>query len=221
VNAKWLIKKKLTNSPPILQSNETGKPRLIGIANGSDGFMSYRDIRRKGCHGHRKGKDSMDRFYYPGVSVPTSINGCSDDFLMVEFGHMIRFYYIFRPWLYSDEAILTTYEKLGMTTRMDQATEDVVLHDIDVLLSNSDVAVSSLRFLAPERQKSLISFDWWDVQALMGEIQEKTIGTYFGAENPYITKPPDKLHACMPGYTDDMVNIMLFSLLGGLMPRPL
>ncbi|KAL3764499.1 hypothetical protein ACHAW5_004762 [Stephanodiscus triporus] len=215
MNGMW----HMSNVTHILRSNETGKPRLIGIANESDGFMSYRDIRRKGCHGSNR----MDRFYYPGVSVPTSINGCSDDSLMVEFGRMIRFYYLFRPYLYSDEAILTTYEKLGMTTRMDQATGNVVLHDIDVLLWNrvGSMPERSLRFLAPERQNSLISFDWGDVQALMGEIQKKTIGSYFGAENPFITKPPDEMHACMPGYPDDMVNIMLFSLLGGLMSRPL
>ncbi|KAL3826643.1 hypothetical protein ACHAXA_009084 [Cyclostephanos tholiformis] len=216
------IKKNLnvSNATHILRPNEMGKPRSIGIANESDGFMGYRDLQRKGCHGSR---GNMNQFYHPGVSVPTSVDGCSDDLVMVEFGHLIRFYYLFRPHLYSNEAILTAYEKLGMTTRTDPTTGYVALHDIDALLWNHAVGKpqSSLRFLSPERQKSLISYNWQGVQALMGEIQKKTIGTYFGAVNPSIKKPPDKLHACMPGYPDDQVNIMLFSLLGGLMSRPL
>ena len=64
-----------------------------------------------------------------------------------------------------------------------------------------------------------MTYDWANVQALMGRIQKETIGTYFGTENPFITKPPDKQHACMPGYPDDMVNLMLFSLVGGLTSR--
>ena len=79
--------------------------------------MSYRDLANEGCHGN--GGIGMDRFYYPGVSVPKSMDGCSDDFVMVEFGRAIRFYYVYRPWIYSDEAILTTYEKLGVTIRED------------------------------------------------------------------------------------------------------
>jgi hypothetical protein len=47
----------------------------------------------------------------------------------------------------------------------------------------------------------------------------ESIGTVYGATNPYVEKgphQPDRLHACMPGLPDDMVNIMLFSLLVGL-----
>jgi hypothetical protein len=221
-NAIWLRKKRLkvNNETHILRPNDTGKPRSIGISNESDGFMSYPDVRERGCHGSIA---DMSRFYHPGVTVPTSVRGCSDDLVMVEFGN-IRFYYINRPYLYDDNAILNAYEKLGMTTHTDRGTGDVVLDDIDVLLwSRADgVSQSSLRFLSPERRRVLVSHDWEGVQALMGEIQKRTIGAYFGADNPFIEEIPDPMHACMPGYPDDMVNIMLFSLLGGHdVPRPL
>ena len=216
IDSIQLIKKtrNVSDVTHILQSNETSQPRSIGVANESDCFMSYRDLQRKGCHGN--GKSRMSKFYYPGVPVPKSIDGCSDDFLMVEFGNMIQFYYIYRPYLYSNEALLTAYKKLGMTIRRDPATGFFVLDDIDVLLWN--LAEESVRLLAPEREKSMISYNWEGVQVLMGEIQKKTIGTYFGAKNPFV-KTTDKYHACMPGYPDDMVNIMLFSLMGGLTSR--
>jgi hypothetical protein len=173
----------------------------------------------------------MDQLYYPGVSVPKSpksMYGCSDDFVMVEFGRVIRFYYIFRPWLYSDEALLTTYKKLGVTIRADPETGDTVLDDIDFLLSGDVTGAFDMRpsiersffsFLAPERRGAVTTYEWANVHALMGKIQKETIGTYFGADNPFVTEPPDKLHACMPGYPDDMVNLMLFSLVGGLTSR--
>ncbi len=44
------------------------------------------------------------------------------------------------------------------------------------------------------------------------EMQERDIQRWFGANNPWITSPPDG-HACMPGPTDDEVNLMLFLML--------
>ena len=65
-----------------------GQPRNIGFTNDTDRqFLGYDELLLKGCHN----SDKMSDYYYPGVTVPTSIPGCSDDLLMVEFG-VIRFY---------------------------------------------------------------------------------------------------------------------------------
>jgi len=53
----------------------------------------------------------------------------------------------------------------------------------------------------------------------MRKFQKESIRTVYGAINPFVENylhHPDRLHAYMPGFPDDMVNIMLFSLLGGL-----
>ena len=212
------LKKKYNTTDPthIIRAEEIGQPRMIGIANESDGFMSYPELQHKGCHGN--GITSMDKFYFPGVDpMPTSLNGCSDDFIMVEFGQL-RFYYLFRPYLYSDDALLSVYDKLGMTVRFENATGNYVLDGIDVLVWNLNQP--SVRLQASERQKKMLSYRWDYVPEHMQKVQTKTIGTFFGANNPFVTKPPDTDHGCMPGYPDDMVNIMLFSLLGGMTSSP-
>jgi hypothetical protein len=43
-------------------------------------------------------------------------------------------------------------------------------------------------------------------------IQEASIGYYYGADNPWITNPPDN-HPCLPGIPDDAANILIFLLL--------
>ena len=41
------------------------------------------------------------------------------------------------------------------------------------------------------------------------DIQKRDIGKWFGADNPWITNVPDT-HACMPGPSDDEINLLLF-----------
>jgi hypothetical protein len=117
---------------------------------------------------------------------------------------------------------LIAYEKLGMTTHIDPATGKLVLDEsIDALLWNVDNPY--VRLLSQHRQKELVSYDWDGVHDHLRTVQMESIGTVYGAINPYVEKgrsgTVDKLHACMPGFPDDMVNIMLFSLLGGLNRR--
>ena len=222
INAIKRLKKKhhVSSAKHILHPNEMGQPRNIGFTNDTtDGgqlkLLNYDELLIKGCH--NQNSNEMANFYYPGVTVPTSIDGCSDDLLMVEFG-TLRLYYIFRPQFYSDEALLIAYDKLGLTTRIDPTSGNLVLDDnIDLLLWNVDNP--TVRLLSQHRQNSLVSYDWDGVQEHLRQIQMESIGTVYGAINPYVLKgphQPDRLHACMPGFPDDMVNIMLFSLLGGL-----
>jgi len=218
INAIKKLKKKhhVSTAKHILHPTEMGQPRNIGFTNDTDGQpLGYDELVRKGCH--NQNSNEMTDFYYPGVTVPTSIPGCSDDLLMVEFG-VIRFYYIFRPQFYSDESLFIAYEKLGLTTHIDPTTGNVELDDnIDVLLWNVDNP--TVRLLSEHRQKGLVSYDWDGVHEHLRKVQMESIGTVYGAINPYVEKgphQPDLLHACMPGLPDDMVNIKLFSLLGGL-----
>jgi hypothetical protein len=220
INAIKRLKKKhhVSSAKHILHANEMGQPRNIGFTNDTNEqlkLLSYDELLIKGCH--NQNSNEMANFYYPGVTVPTSIDGCSDDLLMVEFG-TLHLYYIFRPQYYSDEALLIAYEKLGLTTSIDPTTGNLVLDDnIDLLLWNVDNP--TVRLLSQHRQNSLVSYDWDGVQEHLRKVQMESIGTVYGAINPYVLKgphQPDRLHACMPGFPDDMVNIMLFSLLGGL-----
>jgi hypothetical protein len=91
INAIKQLKKKhhdVSSTKNILNPNEMGQPRNIGFTNDTDRqFLGYDELLLKGCHN----SDKMSDYYYPGVTVPTSIPGCSDDLLMVEFG-VIRFY---------------------------------------------------------------------------------------------------------------------------------
>lgn len=216
INAIKKLKNKnhVSSAKHILHPNEMGQPRNIGFTNDTDGqLLGYDELLRRGCHN----SDTMSDYYYPGVTVSTSIPGCSDDLLMVEFG-LIRFYYIFRPQFYSDEALFIAYEKLGLTTSTDLTTSSLILDDnIDVLLWNVDNP--DVRLLSEHRQKALVSYDWDGVHKHLRRVQMESIGTVYGAINPYVEKgphQPDLQHSCMPGLPDDMVNIMLFSLLGGL-----
>lgn len=38
---------------------------------------------------------------------------------------------------------------------------------------------------------------------ILNKVQERYIGQYFGANNHWITNPPD-IHPCMPGIPDDL-----------------
>jgi hypothetical protein len=218
LNAMKQLKKKhhVSSAKHILHPNEMGQPRKIGFTNDTVGqLLNYDELLRKGCH--NQNSNEMANFYYPGVTVPTSIPGCSDDLLMVEFGTLC-FYYIFHPQFYSDEALLIAYEKLGLTTSIDPTTDNMVLDDnIDVLLWNVDNP--TVRLLSQHRHKTLVSYNWDGVHEHLRKVQKESIGIVYGAINPFVQNylhHPDRLHACMPGFPDDMVNIMLFSLLGGL-----
>ena len=152
INAIKQLKKKhhdVSSAKNILNPNEMGQPRNIGFTKDTDGqFLGYDELLSKGCHN----SDKMSDYYYPGVTVPTSIPGCSDDLLMVEFG-VIRFYFIFQPQFYSDEALLIAYEKLGLTTSIDPTTGNLVLDDnIDVVLWNLDNP--TVRLLSQRRHKN-------------------------------------------------------------------
>ena len=166
--------------------------------------IGYDELNERGCHGVQDPSD-MTAFYREGVPVPNTIPECSDDLTLVEFGSVIRFYFIFHPDFYNNNAILEAYRQLEMatTTTDDNGQRYSALNHLIFNLDDTSIIA----------RKSL-SFD--NVVSKLGQTQHHSIGRYFGADNPWISRPPDKLHACMPGIPDDEVNLLLFELLGGM-----
>ena len=147
--------------------------------------------------------ESKSVFYEKGLPFPsTKTHKFDDNVALVEFGGKIRFYYIFQPSMY--ENLLGVFqEKLQLE-----------LQDIDSLVFNSgqEKTISSNNTM----REVFISTGVWEQRIIwpyetFRKIQERDIGSWFGADNPWITHPPDG-HACMPGPPDDEVNLLLFLL---------
>lgn len=151
-------------------------------------------LRAGGCHSPSGGNQSA--FFPPDVAAPPTIDGCNNDVGMVEFGGSIRFYYIFRPYRYDEGGFEEIRRGLGM-----------VGNEMDVIASNSarreqpNFNVTGRRTIKLER---LLPY--------LKQLQRKDLGSFFGADNPWITRPPDG-HPCMPGVPDDEANVLLFLLL--------
>jgi hypothetical protein len=169
----------------MIQSHDFG--RMMG--KGDDAF-------RRGCH--CGGKGGLAEFYAPNVTVPSNIQGCNDNLAMVEFGHSVRFYYVFRMQRY--ENMTDVYTFVGM---MD-------VDSLDVFLWNS----KNIRNNQAKHQAGWVE-NLSPLLKHLKTIQRRDSGMYFGADNPWITNPPDN-HPCMPGIPDDEVNLLLFMLVTGL-----
>jgi hypothetical protein len=147
----------------------------------------------------------VHEFYEDDVPAPPTLQLCSqydDNVAVVEFGRKIRFYYLFRPYIYEDlPGVLK--EKLDLDPK-----------DIDVLLFNSGEDKS----FQEKKNSDLLdilraSGAWqrrlvWPYQSFK-KIQLRDIGRWFGADNPWIKVKPDG-HACMPGPPDDEVNLLMY-----------
>jgi hypothetical protein len=84
------------------------------------------------------------------------------------------------------------------------------LTDVDILVYNSDQR--QLPFVSQIKASRVINVQTW--KPALEEMQIRDLGRYFGADNPWITNPPDG-HPCMPGMPDDEVHLLLYSLLTG------
>jgi len=153
-------------------------------------------IEDESRYGQRK------EFYAPGVEVPISFYDYNDSIGVVEFGKKIRFYYVFRLELYAD-AMDIFEQKLELNPK-----------DVDVLIFNNKQEKSIVKndelksiFEASGAWKRRIIWPYHTFQYL----QIRDIKRWFGADNPWITSPPD-IHACMPGAPDDEGNLILYLL---------
>jgi len=149
----------------------------------------------------RRNKSS---FYRHGVALPINAftKRQTDNMAMVEFANSIQFYYMFRPYLHSN--LTSVFEdKFGL----DPADVDVLLfnNDADKTVANHNDLIRIFKSTGAWQARSL-----WPYEAFK-PIQQRDIGKWFGADNPWITHPPDS-HGCMPGVPDDEVNLFMFLL---------
>jgi hypothetical protein len=148
-----------------------------------------------GCHG---GAD-LRGYYESDITVPSTITGCNDNIAMVEFGNKIQFYYILRPWVYAN--VTDVYDKVGLRA-----------NDIDALVFNDGEDKKYPQSLREQLRAGVFDESIvWDLDEFK-KIQVRDTGSWYGANNPWISNPPD-IHPCMPGVPDDEADLLLFLLL--------
>lgn len=168
--------KLLRNGPPISTASTAARAgALIPIDEMGqmiEGKEGIDNIWNAGCH---SGK-SLDNFFWPGEQVPSTDPSCTDNVGMVEFSSLIRFYYIFHPSQFTKEARTDLYH-----------SQLSIGSSVDVLLWNNKEwdTPSSLSV------KRNISID--SLLPTVRKAQQKSIRRVFGANNPWITHPPDNV----------------------------
>lgn len=154
----------------------------------TEGSASSDDFAKQGCHA--PGRSAMFQYYWPNVTVPPSLPGCSDDMAVVEFGKAIRFVFLFHPSRFQTEALRVAYERLGIAQqRKDEAISEAGNSNefpIDLLVWNGGEMTH--RMLAPQR---IIQLD--DLLPRLVTAQNRSVGRFFGANNPWISNPPDNV----------------------------
>eukprot|EP00539_Tryblionella_compressa_P000484 CAMPEP_0178747746 /NCGR_PEP_ID=MMETSP0744-20121128/8495_1 /TAXON_ID=913974 /ORGANISM="Nitzschia punctata, Strain CCMP561" /LENGTH=425 /DNA_ID=CAMNT_0020401021 /DNA_START=468 /DNA_END=1742 /DNA_ORIENTATION=- len=162
-------------------------------------------LEHEGCHG--PDDNNITKFYDPlAEHVPTrNIYNCNDNIAMVEFDHKVRIHYMFRPEEYEPEAFETVYKEYW---GINNATEtiDALVYNFGVRREGNFVPPSFQ--LAAARRQNINAREWL---GQLKTIQLRDLGVYFGADNPWITHPPD-YHPCMPGIPDDQAHLLLYLL---------
>lgn len=148
----------------------------------------------QGCHGPSS-RTPLETYYRPNVSIPPNLDKCSDDMAMVKFGD-VQFTFIFHPSRYHSDALTQAYRNLGIAENM--PVDTMVWMGTDETMLRNLTAQSRI--------------DLGPLLPLLIQIQNQSLGQYFGADNPWITNPPDN-HPCMPGIPDDEAQVLLFLLL--------
>lgn len=174
-----------------VETDELGSP----ISN-----MSH--VQIAGCHGEANA--DLSPYFRRKAVVPPNLANCNDNVAMIEIAHQWRFYYIFKPTMYSPKTLEHIYRQ-----RFD-ISQDNIDDDKFWLLWNSVLKepqnVTAAYLPSFTRQLSIESWLW-----TLRDLQLRDLNRYFGANNPWISKPPD-FHACMPGTPDDQVNLLLYLL---------
>ena len=115
---------------------------------------------------------------------------------MVEFGRIIRFYFIYYPDRFEVSDVETLLkDKLLLNTSQ-----------IDMFIYNQPSKIDRYKEIIPKgvwSRKSIF------VKQKLEKLQRENIGKWFGADNPWIYEVPDE-HSCMPGPVDDFVNVLLY-----------
>lgn len=146
----------------------------------------------------------VSQFYEEGLPTPYKCDGYQDNIAVAEFGGVLRIHYIFRPY---------THENLN---QLIETKWEVDPKDINVLIFN-DGQEKTIR----KNKQLLEAFEasgaWqrrilWPDMKFFEKLQRRDISQWFGANNPFINKPPDG-HPCMPGVPDDEVNLIMYLML--------
>lgn len=178
--------------------------RLHGIVNATDmGDMveGLDVIKDGGCHG--TSNNTQKTFFPKDITAPPTIDSCNDDIGMVEFNRSIRFYYIFRPFMFSQDS---AYPQIRQRLGFQGDTVDVFA------FSDKSDRKPYLTYLNITKARRTI--DLSQLLPSLKDLQRGDLGYFFGANNPWITHVPDA-HPCMPGVPDDEVNLFLYLLLVG------
>jgi len=186
-------------------------------------LVDLKFVRGGGCYKPEAQANYSHFFRDDGTIVPINNEGCNHDIGSVEFSDdtihsnsRIRFYYVFRPWAWTN--FTPALEALDIDKN----------HKMDfVLWENSEPSnFPSWQYAAWSDLGSLYkhifdirstsataNIENHDAHTLYTKMQMRDIGRYFGADNPWITNAPDEHHGCMPGMPDDQVNFLLWYML--------
>jgi hypothetical protein len=150
-------------------------------------------------------------------------------------GGRIRFYNVFRPWAWTN--VSPALEALGIEKKhkldfvlwepRDEADDPSwqyssssnlkslyeSIFDIQTTTITTSSSSGSENNPTAANDVSASNIEQHDAHELYKEIQVRDTGRYFGADNPWITTPPDEEHPCMPGMPDDKVNFLLWYML--------
>lgn len=147
-------------------------------------------------------KSTKEAFYRKGVRLPNKFfpSKTNDNLAMVEFGNSIQFYYIYRPHMHPN--LTAVFEKVF----------DLDPADVNTILFNDDEEKAIAKYT--DLRRIFKSTGVWQRRSIwpyfsFRYIQERDIGRWFGADNPWIFDVPDN-HACLPGPPDDEINLFLF-----------
>lgn len=144
--------------------------------------------------------DYRDQYYEEGLEIPPNCKGYSDNLAVAEFGGSMRIYYMFRPWMHLNLTRVMK-EKLNL---IPEELDILIFNDEQEKIIEKDAHLIEV-FKASGAWNNRITWDYEHFRT----IQERDVGRWFSANNPWITNPPDG-HACMPGPPDDEVNLLLY-----------
>ena len=171
------------------------------------------------CH-QASSQPDYQEFYRKGTVVPQNYLLCNDSVALAEFtdgaGSTIRFSYVFRPWQHKN--ISEPFEKLGIPLFSDQK------HPLDFVFWEPQDSSEGYWKYGRNVDLGSVYEDFFDLrtpanltrhnlQAFYRNRQLRDLGRWFGADNPWITWPPDINHGCMPGMPDDEANVLLWYML--------
>jgi hypothetical protein len=169
------------------------------------GNTNHSDDAESECHAftHPETKHFLSPSSYPSKNThlysKTTHKHCEDDLAMMEFNNSIRFYYIFRPFVYQNISML--YDTLHLDT---ENVHRIIYNDAGG--SSLDTLMTSFPSNAGSSKINFGTLASWK------EIQTRDIGKWLGADNVGMVKKPDD-HPCMPGVPDDEANLLLFLLM--------